>query len=739
MNVFFINDDRITDENIQSGSLTTSHALTGETLEADHLTVTMYAGRNRLLGFIPKGKSTALRTKSLKIFYCWFQQNLQEFFPEGEELPLHEANDEIFVCLFEGGALDFSQYHIGDPIRYYADDLFVGRFYLQQITRINKFFYQMDAQSAIGMLENMKHYGGMYEEVPAEELLDDLLSGFPRTIDPQIAAATVTGYLPIASKRENLQQVLFAIGGAIFPDENGGIFIRVMSDTPTGEFPTSRCYVGGSVEEGEIVDGVEVTEHNFFTSEESVVLYEDGVNGEIILEFSEPYHDFVCDGGTITDYGANFCKISASAFVTLTGKKYTHITRTVIAGEANTGENHISTISDAYLANPQIAQTLANRVFAMLKQNRTIREDVLFGEERAGDLVNVINPYAGGAEQAVIKGMDIAISGINKASGEFLVGYVPEGVVSGYQNYTLLTGVGRWVVPNSAGDTIRAILIGAGTGGEAGGAGEDGGSGEEGSRDFRSVADIGEGGLGGAGGAGGTGGKIYEVTLLVKPGDPFTYSCGTGGLGGSSNGAEGGVGSATIFGSLTSEAGRFFPYGYEEKKTGNVYGRNGENGEAGADGGRGGYYPDTASRVLFGQDGKDFPPYIGGEGASGEYSNYVELDDTLSCRYGGGGGGGAAKGSNGYDGGKGEIGEDFVKGGKGGNGAPGADGDSSAVTYGSGGNGGNGGGGGGGGGEAFRRSFGEYSSGIAYSGDPGTGGPGGKGAKGGDGAIIIYF
>ena len=724
MNVIVIGSDRLGPAKIVSGSLTSSHALAGETLAADTLTLVLDVGRDIVRGFVPKGETVPLRDKNGIEVFCYIQKKL-----------------------------DVSKYKAGDSLLYYANDILVGKYFLQSVRQISKTRYQLNAISSMGVLAGLKHYGGMYTETLASVILEDILQGFDYSIDEDVGKATVSGYLPIATKRDNLQQVLFATGGAVFTSPSGGILIDTMSGVSSGDFGMARCYAGGAVETGEIVDGVELTEHNYFASPEVQTLYEDGVDGEITLEFGEPYHDLVCSGGTITESGANYCKVRASGTVTLTGKKYTHITRAVTAGAVSNGINTIKSITDAYLANPQIAQTLAKRVFDMLGHNVCIKQDVLLGTERAGDVVTVVDPYTDEVKSATVSELDVAMSEVNKAAGTFLVGYIPGGVVSGYRHYVVLKGSGSWTVPNDVGENIRVIMVGAGGGGNGGSAGKNSVAGKDGSQDYRSVAEAGKGSEGGAGGTGGEGGKIYELTKPVTKGQIFSYSCGMGGAGGTGGKSssieanqteptEGGQGTETVFDTHSSASGKQYPYGYYEPKTGLLLASLGTDGKKGAKGGDGGAYPNTSSEIVFGADGEALGTYVGGKGASGEYSDFHEsaVNDTLSCRVGGGGGGGAAEGANGDNGSLGTIDSSgsVVLGGKGGNGAKGGKG-ADGASYGSGGSGGNGGGGGGGGGAAFRRSFGEYSTGVAYAGRQGIGGSGGNAGKGGDGAVIIYY
>lgn len=684
MNEIRIGNQTVTAGNIVSGTLTTSHSLAGEELSADTLTAT-----------------------------------------------------------FE--SIDVSSLKTNDPVILICDGIQVGKYYLQKTKQISATRHQIEAVSAIGLLSKKKHYGGVYADTPASEIFSDLLKGYAFSVDSDLAKSTVTGYLPIANCRENLQQTLFVTGGAVFQKENGELEIKPMPNVYAGEFTPARCFNGGTVEDAGGIDAVELTEHNFFQNLEEKVLFEDGVLGEITVEFSEPHHSYSITGGQITESGANFVKISASGMVQLRGQSYTHITRPVLAGKKNDIEDsdNVQIITDATLANPQIAQTLAERMFRFLSKNRRIRQDVLFGQERAGNLTVVTNPFSLSKENAVLAGLDLHLSGINRASAEFLVGYAPEGVVSGYKNYAFLSGSGTWTVPDVSAGTIRLILVQGGTGGSGGEAGDAGTPGDDGDKDYRSVATAGTGGEGGEGGDPGKGGAIFEITVPVIAGQTFSYSVGIGGVGGNggtdtTEPTKGTAGTHSRFGEYSSAFGLVPEYGYTEIKTGQVFSTSGTAGVAGAAGGNGG--GGNESFPGAGSKGEKVGAFKGGNGGESSVLEVEEWGEATVVRAGGGGGGGAARGSAGGDG-QATTSDSPLTSALGGNGGDGGIGAKGATPHspGSGGNGGNGGGGAGGGGACFFRSFAEATSHRALSGKQGTPGKGGGGGNGADGIIVIYY
>ena len=674
-----------------------AHAMVGETLESDTLTLT-YREKDR---DPPDGFVTA----------------------DTDEVMLTADGDDFWVSVaYQSTGMNPKALTSGTIMDCYSNDNLIGRYYFDSYKQTGKDKYTLYGLSMIGVLANQKHYGGMYTNATVADVIADILQGFPYTIDASVVNNTITGYLPIASKRDNLQQVLFAVGATISNNAQGVLQIYAMSDVVTSTLDKSKCFLDGNVQLSDPVTGVQLTEHNYFKSSEVTTLFEDGIYGTETIEFSEPYHSLSISGATITASGVNYATISGNGSVVLTGKKYTHVTRVVSA--ANSRNGNVKSVNNAYLANPAVAQSLADRVFAYLRNNVTISQDITFTQERAGDVVKVIDPYTEQLVTACTKELDITLSDLQRASGKFLVGFVPQGSISGYTNYVLLTDSGNWVVPAGV-KKIRLILVGGGSGGSGGMNGSAGSDGYVASQIRPSETRGGDGGQGGAAGAFGTGGKIFEISLDVTAGNSYAYNCGAGGAGGAANGGAGIAGGATTFGQLSSNNGRVYADGYREVKTGLTFGQSGVAGYAGGNGGKG---SDNASADYKADDGKSVLTFAGGSGAYG-YERYYGPDDRNYEIYGGGGGGGAANGANGSSGSR------QGTGGNGGNGASGA----SGTNYGQGGGAGNGGGGGGGGSYAYSGSAIGDNEPNFFACSGGSGGLGGTGGTGKQGCIVIYY
>lgn len=668
------------------------------------------------------------------------------------------------------------------PLVYSHKGVQVGIFYVQDIVRIGPTTYTISATSAIGLLIEGLHYGGIYSGETVEEILPGICGSVPYEVKTNLRDTALYGWLPVASPRDNLSQVLFAIGATVKTDLNGILRIESLWNGLSGNVGEDKLYRGQSVEYGAKVTQVVVTEHQYTEGSEEAELFTGTTQQGDIITFDEPMHSLVASGFSVTESGANYAIVTAGTG-TLTGKKYIHNTRQVTRTvDPYTNSENVKSVTEATLVSLVNSVAVAERLVNYYKCQETINGDIVLDQQATGDVVTTYHPYDLETVQSCIESLEINASNTLRATAVQLVGYKPlqiEQVVT-YDEHELLTGSGSWTVPEGVTE-IRVILIAGGQAGYNGEAGEDcpagshiihmdddeqtirvsAGQSSSGSVNASYTLDGGASGQGGEGGEAGVAGNVLQTTLEVTPGDTISYSCG---IGGASNGALGGP---TIFGDLTSADGGVLPSGYTDLVTGITYALSGVAGEAGGNGGSNGSEGESVEGANGGKGyssgGNDYSP------SGRDYSG--DLSITWSCNLsytdggaGGGGPGGSSGGVNGSDGGDAVRGSFRYGGdenhasaerlacesGSGGNGANGPDGE----TYGSAGSGGAGGGGAGAigsGSVSAQQQSSVQNTGSSdgtwnitaevrmYPRRGGNGGSGGIGGAGKEGCIILYY
>lgn len=711
----------------------------------------------------------------MRLDYC---SSFQEVALDESSLSFDTVSVE--VCTKTIGA-QLSTLPNNTPIIVYRGGEIKARFVSSGVSRIGPVTYQLTGRSPMGALTGMVHTGGIYTGQTVEEVVKEICGNIPTLIKSVYAGVKLYGWLPYAdgkerSARDNLAQVLFAIGAYLRTDLNGVLRIEPLWDGTASLINVDRSYTGGTVKYDSPISAVTVTEHQYVAGTEVKELFSGTAQNGDIITFSEPMHSLSATGFTILESGANYAKISAGAGA-LTGKAYIHNTRLITQPVTAGAAENVKSVTDATLVSLVNSYAVAKRLADYYRCRETITNDIVSGHEKPGHVVSVYHPYDKKMVSACIQSLDTTISATLKSSMEALVGYTPAQPDASeyFDAREELTKDGEWT---SHTGEFTAVLIGGAWGGFSGKQGASGGTtGKTYSSSGVSTKNQGmmasKGGDGGEAGLGGSGGRILQISVTCDPGTKFSVQIGKGGAGGGHSGSDsvqGSEGTPTTFGAYTSADGTASDVGYLDLITGEVYAAR---GTVGIPGGKGGGTKDNATA------GDDEPNEPGGSVADdsgtvwlpgatpqppipiksyleGAYDSNREKAGDLYAGAGPGIGGGAAVGANGLDGDKGygrvrstsQVGwGDYsitCNGGTGGKGADAVAPGKVAGNRGTGGRGGHGGGGGGGFGicEASSRIYTGHSLSITYNvnaGTPGQGGNGSDGGEGGDGCVLIYY
>lgn len=696
-----------------------------------------------------------------------------------------EADTLDITVLSESGTI--RNFKKNDKVEYFRSGSRVGVYYLQSVTRVGPKLYTLSALSAVGLLIVRPHRGGIYTGQTVAEVVAEICGDIPVLVETVYRGIKLYGWLPIASARDSLVQVLFAIGAWLHTDENGTLRVQKLWDGAASIIGPGSVHAANiQVKYLDPVSAVAVTEHQYIAGTEDVTLFEGTAQQGDVIEFDEPAHTLTAEGFTVLESGANYAVLSAGTGK-LTGKSYVHnrrvITRTVTEGAAE----NVEEIADATLVSLVNSSAVAQRMAAYYACREQLTVDVNPAAEHAGHVVSLWNEWDKQQTLACIASRETKISGLLKSRTSALVGFLPQQPESSeyFDERVLLTGSGTWTVPEGV-TTYTKVLIGGGQGGKHGGKGEDGkqrtASWSEGMYTRYNWSGYLPGAIskGGVGGEGGIGGKVLVETVNdATPGESIAYSCGAAGAGATTDGAEGENGTATTMGGSSSDSGSSSDIGYTDPVTGEVFAAKGDTGIAGGDSGGcsdvSAYPNPTVSGCLYvgqgiaeatdvvDEDGKvwksgAWPLYNNTQQIYGT-GNSASADGDLShgaveCSASCSGPSGAAVGANGSDGSatncKATAGKEgnptymyaYASPGYPVNGANATTAPKKPSAYGKGGRGGHGGGAGGCGGYS---ATGKTTSSTmtqktqANTRGVGTGGLGSVGGEAGDGCIIIYY
>lgn len=598
----------------------------------------------------------------------------------------------------------------GTTVRYYVGSELRYKLYFVEAKRVERYRYQIKLTSAIGIFGAQIHTGGVYTgqtfAAVAAEIIGDSI---PYSVEADVAAMQVFGWLPYAEKRDNLHQLLFSAGAILTKDENKDLVFSFAYATEPEGISAKKIYLDGTIQYPAPASRVEVTEYSYqqLPTDEEVLIFDnedtEAVENKLVVFNNAPVWGIRAEGLTIHEQHPNYAILSGSG--KLYGKPYNPILSVVVREpEGGNAEGNVKKADGCTLVSVANSENVADRLASYFSTAKTVETSIVLSGEECGRRYSFVDMYGEPCE-AYLSKMELNGSAITKAFCTFIDGYVPTGQGNNYNHAVVLTGTGRWEIPeevlfNEDGTLkehprIRVVVIGGGDGGEAGDRGQDGvvemddgevvssgidndgfGGMPVGWEKVGTSAFSGglwmpraSGGTGGAGGAGGTPGKILTRTVDVTGLARIEYACGTGGSGGTVRTLYGnlneygnyewhnqqktapGSGTHTTFGDpedplLDSDDGATSTYGYLNVFDGQRYGAPGIDGAAGGNGGD--YVAGKGEDVTF-----NGQTWTGGRIVNNGQPEAYGITDWLSDEenYYGGAGGGAAVGSNGSPGG----------------------------------------------------------------------------------------
>lgn len=302
---------------------------------------------------------------------------------------------------------------------------YLGPYYLREATGTVDAVTNIACVDIIGILDTVEYTGGIYSNVPLAELLDELLTieEVAVEIDPAFAEVTISGYLPICSKRQALQHIAFAIGAVLDPTRiEKTLRLYPLPTTVSQTITPARKILGHKVTLEDLVTQVEVTAHDYLLSDELKEITKTTLAvGEHTITFSAPVSVTTVTGATIVTAHPNYCvvDVTTAGEVVLSGYAYLDAT-TVYTVKTSLipagGKKGVKAVSGATLVDPGKAAAVAGRLYAYYQDRYTDEGGVLPGGEipaqRAalsslgsktitGNLQRVVTDLAGGCLETI--------------------------------------------------------------------------------------------------------------------------------------------------------------------------------------------------------------------------------------------------------------------------------------------------------------------------------------------------
>lgn len=279
-----------------------------------------------------------------------------------------------------------------------------GTYYLESWESGGDNTASFQAVDALGLLDKTTFWDGqVYSRKPADEVLDEIMqsAGFENyEMDPALAKITVSGWLPICTHREALQQLCFSIGAMCNTSREGAICVTKLSDDILGTMERSRRLLGYKTTLGTYVSDVELTSHNYYYNQDITELHRETFGaGRHTIELKGPQELTDAGAATIIKSTCNYAVIdvppsAAGTETVLSGHQYSDVSPVIIsrietlpAGEVR---NTVK-VEDATLHIDDLLQTTADQVLAF-NQWRYISEiPFILQDERVGTWITIEN------------------------------------------------------------------------------------------------------------------------------------------------------------------------------------------------------------------------------------------------------------------------------------------------------------------------------------------------------------
>lgn len=273
-----------------------------------------------------------------------------------------------------------------------------GTFFLEEPYSEDDDTTTMQCVDLLGIIDKTDFLGGIYFAKNAGDLLAEIMASAEVEEDEYevastLAAKSITGWIPICTHREALQQWAFAVSAVVDCSRGKKIRIYEPETAASGTITHDDKFIGHKVSLKALVTGIEVTTHKYIASTESNSAFEGALPaGTHLVTFSEPYSSLSASGAAISESGANYARVTVQTggTVVITGKRYEDSTGIVgvYAAElpANAKSNILSVDSGATLINANNAQEIAGRLYDYY-QNRYLDEgEVIPGMQKAGQI-----------------------------------------------------------------------------------------------------------------------------------------------------------------------------------------------------------------------------------------------------------------------------------------------------------------------------------------------------------------
>lgn len=256
-----------------------------------------------------------------------------------------------------------------------ANDRLLGVYYISDYKRTAPNIYEIECIDALGVLDTSNYAGvAALNATSAISLFNGVING-EYNVTYELADTNLRGVIAPCTKRQALQQILFAWGAVATTDGQGGIRVFALPTVATVK-PTEEIYTEGTMEKASVVTQVNVTAHSYAQS--------------------------------------------SSGTIQIGTRKYADTPTVVTWDNPNVPayeRPNVVNVTNATLVHADYAADVAQRLGAYYNLRYTSKTKMVWTGERLGDLITLDNKWAD-PHTGHIKAMEMTISNVVAANTE---------------------------------------------------------------------------------------------------------------------------------------------------------------------------------------------------------------------------------------------------------------------------------------------------------------------------------
>ena len=255
-------------------------------------------------------------------------------------------------------------------------------------------------QDILGVMDGTSFSGGVYDAMPAGEIIDEIMISFGWTdyyVDPEIAEMPLSGIIKPCSHRAALQQVLFACCGVIDTSRITGINMYRASHTTQTIILADRKFMSPahSIKQMDLITDVEVTAHKYIKGSELKDVYKAELDpGVYEVSLKSPFADYTAINCTIleSDYFRLKLQVTEAAEVKVQGYPYedsaTVYRKSMDELPASSFRNS-KQVKDATLVSDSHAMRVADHLYEYYQYRLSHEMKIICEDEKVGNFAAV--------------------------------------------------------------------------------------------------------------------------------------------------------------------------------------------------------------------------------------------------------------------------------------------------------------------------------------------------------------